>query len=356
MNFKFLRNKLSEWYELNKRDLPWRDTKDPYKIWLSEIILQQTQVKQGLSYYYKFVTNYPSIEDLAYANEDNILRDWQGLGYYSRARNLHSAAKTIVKDSQGEFPKTYQEIIKLRGIGPYTAAAISSFAFSEVKAVVDGNVSRVIARLFGIEEAINQGFTPKQIQNHADDFIDPKKPDIHNQAIMELGATVCTPKSPDCDSCPLESECRAKALGLQKVIPKKIKKIKIKERYLIYVVIESKDKILMKKRTEKDIWAGLFDFPSLEISVNSEDSEILGISQINALQKVSILNVGISDWKKHVLSHQRIWAKFIILHSQSEMIADHYDFLKGSKFYFKSELQELGKPILIVNFLKDFIL
>jgi A/G-specific adenine glycosylase len=197
------------WYQINKRDLPWRDTTNPYYIWLSEIILQQTRVDQGLPYYIKFVAAFPTVEDLAKASQDEVLRLWQGLGYYSRGRNLHFTANQVVKDFGGVFPSNYDDLLKLKGVGNYTAAAIASFCWNQKKAVVDGNVYRVLARYFGIESDISLTNTQKNFQNLANELLNSKKPGLHNQAIMEFGALQCVPKQPNCMSCPLQSTCVA---------------------------------------------------------------------------------------------------------------------------------------------------
>ncbi len=266
------------WYHQNKRDLPWRDTQNPYKIWLSEIILQQTRVAQGMPYYQKFVENFPTVQELANADEETVLRLWQGLGYYSRARNLHAAAKYISEELNGIFPTTYIEIKKLKGVGDYTAAAISSFAFDEVQAVVDGNVYRVLARFFGIEKDITSSEEKKEFRELAQKLISTKEPAIYNQSIMEFGALQCVPKNPNCKNCPLQENCTAFAKNLIEKLPVKSKKTVVKDRFMHYLVFvngeesnkkdkdnkNSEKKVLVHKRQEGDIWQGLYDFFVLE--------------------------------------------------------------------------------------------
>lgn len=344
--------RLISWYEKNKRSLPWRDTRDPYAIWMSEIILQQTRVDQGLPYYQKFMDHYPNIEDLANASEDQVLRDWEGLGYYSRARNLHFTAKYIRDERNGAFPNTYEDIKKLKGVGPYTAAAIASFAFLEKKAVLDGNVARVISRLFAVEDAIDKGATQKLLQQLSDEIISESQPDIHNQAIMEYGAMICTPKNPKCEECVLIEKCEGKRKNIHLDIPFKSKKIKVKERFFIYLIIENENKLMMKKRGEKDIWANLYEFPLIEISEKLKDSELEERIQ-TSLPNIDFEIEDSGEWKKHLLSHQRIWAKFIILHTVKEIKEGALELLEIGSFYNNDEIQNLGKPILISNFLKE---
>ena len=252
------------WYSDNKRDLPWRMDRNPYKIWLSEIILQQTRVDQGLPYYLKFVEKYPSVHDLASAREDDVLRTWQGLGYYSRARNLHKCAKTIVEIFNGNFPSTKVELMQLPGIGPYTSAAIASIAFGKKEAVIDGNVLRVITRIYGIEDDISNQKTQKEIKTIVDELIPTSQPDQFNQAIMEFGALQCTPKKPGCDICSFRGLCIAQFKGSQMKIPFKSKKNGKRTRFFNYFLIEINENYLLRKRLKKDIWNGLFEFYLIE--------------------------------------------------------------------------------------------
>ena len=250
MNFSEI---LLEWYTLNKRELPWRNTGNPYFIWLSEIILQQTRVKQGLSYYLKFIKEFPEITDLANATEDQVLKLWQGLGYYSRARNLHYSSKYIVKYHDGIFPRLYSDIIQLKGIGTYTAAAIASFSFGLPYAVVDGNVIRVLSRIFGIEISFQTALGLKQYQQLAQELLNKKNPAQHNQAVMEFGAIQCTPKSPKCSACPFISNCIAYNTNSIDKFPAKSNRIKVKKRFLNYLLIENSDTVILGKKNE-GIW------------------------------------------------------------------------------------------------------
>lgn len=255
---------LLKWYALNRRDLPWRQTSDPYKIWLSEVILQQTRVDQGMAYYLKFVEKYPKIGDLARDLEDNVLKLWQGLGYYSRARNLHKTAQQVQNEHKGIFPTTYHDIIKLKGIGPYTAAAIASIAFDEPVAVLDGNVYRVLSRYYGIYTPIDQPAAKKEFTQLANEWVPQKQAGDFNQAMMELGATVCTPRNPNCDSCPIENACFARSKKMQDQFPVKAKKILVKERRLHYLYITDGKDFLIQQRTGNDIWKGLYELVLIE--------------------------------------------------------------------------------------------
>ncbi len=291
---------IQDWYRQNLRDLPWRQTKDPYLIWLSEIILQQTRVDQGLPYYTKFSSAYPTITDLANAEEEQVLLIWQGLGYYSRARNMLKTAKHIVNDHSSKFPRTYQELLKLKGIGPYTAAAIASFAFKETTPVIDGNVYRVLTRYFGIDLAIDSKEGKNQIAELANILIDKNEPDIYNQAIMEFGALQCKPKNPSCSSCPISDACISYAQNNVQERPLKLKKTKVVTRYFHYLVARKNDQLLIEKRTDNDIWKGLFQFPLIE--TNSTDLSNETKDQYIIKHSSAVFT--------HKLSHQIIYARF----------------------------------------------
>lgn len=302
---------LTLWYQENLRDLPWRKTNDPYKIWLSEVILQQTRVAQGLPYYIKFITNYPNVKALAEASEQEVLRDWQGLGYYSRARNLQKAAKQIVAEHGGVFPQTYEALRKLQGIGPYTAAAIASIAFHAPHAVVDGNVYRVLSRLFGIKEAIDTGKGQVVFQQKADVLLDTEQPGRHNQAMMEFGATMCTPKQPRCESCPFQRECYAFQKQEINVLPYKAGKVKVRARQLNYVLFSHEDGFYLQKRPAGDIWQGLYTPWMLETDLLLTEEEIFTeITQVFKLDSVSFQLLDRSADFKHLLTHQRLFARF----------------------------------------------
>lgn len=306
--------KLINWYAVNKRDLPWRNQTNAYFIWLSEIILQQTQVVQGLNYYLKFIKNYPTVKTLANACEDEILKDWQGLGYYSRARNLHSAAKSIIEKHNGKFPTNYEEIKNLKGVGDYTAAAIASFAYNLPHAVVDGNVYRVLSRLFGIETPIDSGIGKKQYQELANELLDKKNPATHNQAIMEFGSQYCKPVNPDCNNCIFNKKCFAFANNLVSVLPIKEKKTKIRNRYLNYLVLIDKNKnIFLNKRSENDIWKGLYEFYLFESDKELSEFELWNNKTIMSLIASNYSITYVSKLYKHILSHQHLYAKFYII-------------------------------------------
>ena len=300
---------LIEWYLIHKRDLPWRQTTDPYAVWLSEIILQQTRVAQGLPYYNKFIRNFPTIFDLARASENDVLVNWQGLGYYSRARNLHETAKKIVTENNGVFPNTYHELLKLKGVGKYTAAAIASFCFNEVVPAIDGNVLRVIARHFGVFEPIDLNASLKEIAEISAIEIDQKRPDIYNQAMMEFGATICLPKNPFCNECPIVATCKAKQIGLENDIPYKSKKVLTRARYFNYFHIEIDNKIILIKRLEKDIWKNLYDLPLIETSKAINATELENLLIKNSLNFKLSENHNSLNFK-HILSHQIIYATF----------------------------------------------
>ena len=290
---------LLDWFRENGRDLPWRQTRDPYAIWLSEIILQQTQVKQGWEYWERFMHRWPKVEDLAAASEDDVLREWQGLGYYSRARNLHFAARQIL--SLGHFPDTLEEIKKLKGVGDYTAAAIASIAFGLPAAVVDGNVYRVLARHYGIDTPINTTEGKKVFAALAQELLPSTEASAYNQAIMDFGAIQCTPQSPHCERCPLMESCEAFRTGRIAQLPVKLKNLKIHERHLTYIYIRCQGQTVIRRRGPGDIWQGLWEPVLVEA-----DSVIPSAAQL--LRK----NV------KHVLTHRVLYADFYLLESNDK--------------------------------------
>jgi len=300
---------LLQWYLLNKRDLPWRNTQNPYLIWLSEIILQQTRVAQGLPYFLKFAQKYPQIESLARAPEDEVLKLWQGLGYYSRGRNMLKTAQFIVEHLQGQFPNSYAELIKLKGIGPYTAAAIASFAFNEAVAVLDGNVFRVLSRFFAISDSIDSVSGKKLFSALANDFLNKSNPALHNQAIMELGALICTPQNPSCAICPLQTNCLAFVQGNPSQFPVKSKKVQSKKRYIAYFHFNYNGKIAVFKRPPGGIWHALYDLPYLESDepLQKKDWFSQAIDK-NWLEPKQTLDLIFE--KKHILTHQHIYAQF----------------------------------------------
>lgn len=342
-------NILIDWYLQNKRDLPWRKTTNPYYIWLSEIILQQTRVEQGTSYYLKFVEQYPTVFSLAEANEQDILKLWQGLGYYSRARNLHFSAKYIVNELNGSFPTTYQEILKLKGVGDYTASAIASICYNESTAVVDGNVYRVLARFFGVDTPINSTKGIKYFKELAQELINVKNPATHNQAIMEFGARMCKPQNPDCKICPLNDKCVALEKKAIKELPVKEKKIKIKKRYFNYlVVISSDNKTVLNQRTGKGIWQGLYEFPLIESEKALDKNEVLSNDIFQNLIADNLINLKLFNPKEivHKLSHQHLYTRFWIVKTN-----------KTTKISLNwKDIYELPVPRLIDNFIEEFAL
>lgn len=303
------------WYQSNKRDLPWRHTKDPYKIWISEIILQQTRVNQGLKYYLKFINHFPKVADMAKASEDDILKLWQGLGYYSRARNLHATAKIIHEKYNDRFPDNYKELLELKGVGPYTAAAIASFAYNEAQAVVDGNVYRLLSRYYGIQTPINSTEGQKEFANLAKTLLDKKQAATYNQAIMEFGALQCKIKQVDCESCPLKNSCKTYQLNWQDVLPIKIKKTKIRNRYFDYFIISHNKEYQLQQRVNNDIWNKLYEFPLLENDTITDEKTIINSNWWKEnIPEGSQLNF-IKTAKKHKLSHQHIHARFWYIES-----------------------------------------
>jgi A/G-specific adenine glycosylase len=302
---------LQQWYAIKKRDLPWRKTGSPYFIWLSEVILQQTRVNQGLDYYIRFTDRYPRIEDMANAPLDDVLKLWQGLGYYTRARNMHETAKFIVNNLNGLFPDSFEGLLKLKGIGKYTAAAIASLSFKEPVAVVDGNVFRVLARLYGIHEPINTAQGRLVFEERAAGILDRANPDIHNQALMELGALVCIPRNPRCDACPLEKDCVARSRGIIDLLPLKADKKQQKNRYFNYIFLTGGGYTWLSKRTGKDIWHSLYEFPLIETAGPVTREELSALPGWNDLLGASEFKINGSSLKyKHKLTHQTLHCTF----------------------------------------------
>lgn len=306
-------NSLTRWYLKNKRDLPWRNTKDPYLIWLSEIMLQQTRVAQGTPYYYAFKEAFPSVFDLANASEEQVLKLWQGLGYYSRARNLHKTAQYVAVELNGEFPKTYNELLKLKGVGSYTAAAIASFSFNEDVPVVDGNVFRVLSRFFDVETDIASSSAKKEFTELAKELLPKNNSAVFNQAIMEFGALQCVPQNPNCNQCVLNSGCLALQKKKVQLLPIKSKKLKVTNRYFNYLVFsDTINKTMIQKRSKKGIWHNLYEFPLIESLqvLESEDFQI-------QLHQQNFIDNGIISFEEfnsisrvHKLSHQHLYIKF----------------------------------------------
>jgi len=339
-------NHLILWYLKNKRDLPWRHTTDPYKIWLSEIMLQQTRVAQGIPYYLKFINTFPSVKELADASEEEVLKLWQGLGYYTRARNLHATAKYISYELNEVFPSNYIDLKKLKGVGDYTASAIASICYKEPKAVLDGNVFRVLARLYGIDMAVNTPEGIKVFSKLSQQLLDVNNPDIHNQAIMEFGARHCTPKKPLCESCIYNRDCVALKNKLVNQLPVKLRKLKVKKRYFNYIVpIIDNEFTILNKREEKGIWANLYEFPLVETL------ELIGFDELkNEIEQLGVFKnpfeFSLYNEKEivHKLSHQHIHTRFWIVttHERVESIISI------------SEIEKYPVSVLIANFINEF--
>jgi A/G-specific adenine glycosylase len=337
---------ICEWYRRNKRDLPWRETKDPYFIWLSEVILQQTRVDQGKNYYLKFISHYPTVQDLAMADEQEVLNDWQGLGYYSRARNLHASAKMIVDNFNGKFPSTYSDILSLKGVGEYTSAAIASFAFDLPHVVLDGNVFRILSRIFDVALPIDSSEGKKAFQKLAEELLPKDNAAEFNQAIMEFGAIHCTPVNPSCENCIFNTNCLAFTNKTVSSRPVKIGKTKVRKRFFNYLIFISKGKIILQKRLNDDIWKHLFEFPLIETDVEQNELEFNDIlnSKYGMQSRFSILG------KKHILSHQHLFAQYWFFSCES------LDFFPQDENVIAIEigkLQDFPLPRLIDRFLEE---
>ncbi|WP_309608081.1 A/G-specific adenine glycosylase [Flavobacterium sp.] len=333
---------LATWYLDKKRDLPWRKTTNPYYIWLSEIMLQQTRVAQGLPYYEAFTQTFPTVFDLANANEEQVLKLWQGLGYYSRARNLHTTAKYIASELNGIFPTNYNDLLKLKGVGEYTAAAIASFSYNEVVPVVDGNVYRVLARYFDVATDIASAKAKKEFTDLAFEVISKENPALFNQSIMEFGALQCVPKNPNCSICPLNNSCAALALDKVNQLPVKIKKLKVKHRFLNYLYIfDNENKTTINKRTEKGIWHNLYELPLVETEIETSDVEILSLIK-SKIENISDIRLLESDAIIHKLTHQHLNIKFWKI-KQNNVFENGLDFESLNKFPF---------PIVLHNFIE----
>ena len=344
MNFS---NSLIQWYLNHKRDLPWRNTQNPYPIWLSEIMLQQTRVAQGTPYFLSFLAAFPTVFDLANASEEQVLKLWQGLGYYSRARNLHKTAQHIAFECDGVFPNSYSELLKLKGIGEYTAAAIASFAYKEVVPVVDGNVFRVLSRYFDIETDIAQASAKKEFSALALELIPKNSPDVFNQAIMEFGALQCVPKNPTCSECIFNSSCLALKNNKISQLPVKNKKTKVTKRYFNYLIFSDiNGKIPIQKRTEKGIWHNLYEFPLVEGLETTSESEIIDLISNQKIISNKIAKIKLCNSEKiiHKLSHQHLYINFWEV-NVSGVIEDGFEL---------NQLKTFPFPIVIYNFIESY--
>ncbi len=331
------------WYSDNKRELPWRGTRDPYKIWLSEVILQQTRVAQGMPYYLKFIERFPTVSDLAGATETEILKLWQGLGYYSRARNMHAAARTVEREYNGSFPTSYKELLKLKGVGDYTASAIASICSGEPTPVVDGNVYRVLARYFGVVIPTNSSAGIKYFKQLATEVMDPSSIGDYNQAIMEFGALQCKPQNQGCETCPLNEGCKARQEGRVAELPVKLRQKKVKTRFFNYLVYLDRDKkTRLQKRTGKGIWRHMYEFPLVETDRLLEPDEMY-----SSLDNKD-LGGEVTLWREepvvHKLSHQHLVTRFWIIEVKEEIA-------QGIPL---EKIDEYPVPVLVSEFLRTF--
>ena len=338
-------NLLLQWYLQNKRDLPWRKTTDAYPIWLSEIMLQQTRVAQGMPYFLSFMKRFPTVFDLAKADEEQVLKLWQGLGYYSRARNMHKTAQIIASEFNGNFPNNYTELLKLKGIGDYTAAAIASFAFNEIVPVVDGNVFRVLSRYFDVETDISSATSKKEFAALAKELMPTNNPALFNQAIMEFGALQCVPKNPDCGICVFSSSCAALQKNKVNQLPIKTKKTKVRNRYFHYLIFQDNDNAtLLNKRTAKGIWHNLYEFPVIETEQPTSQETIIATIKSD-FKDLDITDVFIFDEPIiHKLSHQHLTISFYKVNVSKKLVGG---------IDLKS-IQQFPFPIVIFNFIEKY--
>lgn len=339
--------KLLKWNEAeNRRQMPWKGEKDPYKIWLSEIILQQTRVEQGWAYYNKFITEFPTVKQLAKAPDEKVFKLWEGLGYYSRCKNLLETARIISHHHKGVFPADYQTIRQLKGIGPYTAAAIASFAFNLPYAVVDGNVQRVLARYFGISTPVDSTAGKKLFDQLAQALLDKESPALYNQAIMDFGATICKPQNPLCDSCIQKKECVARKLDQVRALPVKEKSLVKKDRHFFYYIILYDKQVYVRKRTGKDIWQNLYEFVLFEAAGNHDNSSLTFLQQITGKKNAPIVSEG--KVYRQQLSHQTIHGRFMVLSVTKPTAA-----LKDYTLVDLSKIDQLPFPVLINQYLQS---
>lgn len=360
----FFRTRLLGWYEASHRPLPWKGERDPYRIWLSEIILQQTRVEQGLPYFQKFTEHFPDVHALAQAPEDLVLKLWEGLGYYSRARNLHATAKYISVALHGRFPDTYEGIRALKGVGDYTAAAIASFAFNLPHAVLDGNVYRVLSRFFGIETPTDSGAAKKEFAALAARVLDPARPGDFNQAIMDFGATHCTPRQARCGTCPLQAECVALRLGKVDELPRRSKNLVKKDRFFVYFIVSQRDKVFIRQRSDRDIWQKLWEFPLAETEAMPD-----GRSAIEALIRQHLFDPGLMDNAallrtvsapyRQVLTHRVVTAVFCEIDMPDDTPAEVFEkqAFENCRLVTREELKKnIAVPRIIARFLQEKVL
>lgn len=335
-----------QWYGLHKRPLPWRNTREPYFIWLSEIMLQQTRVVQGIPYYLTFVKTFPTVQDLAAAEEEEVLKLWQGLGYYSRARNLHATAKFIARECNGAFPDTYKGLVQLKGVGDYTASAIASICFDRPEAVVDGNVYRVLSRYFGVDLPTNSSHGAAYFKDLAHKLMDVDNIRDYNQGLMEFGALQCVPKNPDCGICPLKEDCVALATDTVKTLPIKLKKAKVRKRYFNYLVfVDAHNNTLLQQRKGKGIWENLYEFPLMEtegeVKVDEVTENLRDLVMVEEPSEVYLYN---RKQVVHKLSHQHLYTQFWIVYVKEKL-------REGIKI---TDLPKYPVPVLIADFINTF--
>jgi A/G-specific adenine glycosylase len=337
-----------KWYNENRRELPWRETKNPYYIWISEVILQQTRVAQGLEYYNRFISTFPTIKDLANADIDKVMKIWQGLGYYTRARNLHSSAKQILTDYNGKMPSTYSELLKIKGLGPYSAGAIASFAYGEAVPAIDGNVYRVLSRVFGLFSSSETASGKKEFYNLTLELMDKENPDTFNQALLDFGALQCVPRSPNCADCPFQDICYAYRNNLTNQLPVKGKKLKTRDRYLNYIIIKHKVYTFIKRREVGDIWTSLYEFPLIETDSSADIKTLLMNSAWKEhFAKEEVIVLYESQVIKHILSHQTLYTKFYIVEVSKPTYYITTNYLKVKV----DDIQDYSTPRVIDNFL-----
>jgi A/G-specific adenine glycosylase len=337
---------LLAWYAHYRRDLPWRENQDPYKVWLSEVILQQTRIEQGKAYFIKFVELFPDVHHLAKASEDEVLKAWQGLGYYSRARNLHATAQIVSRDMHGVFPRSAQDLHRLKGVGEYTAAAIASICYDEAVPVIDGNVMRVLSRVFGIDEPVDSPQGKKVIKGLAEEHLKGSKPSVYNQAIMDLGAMQCVPSNPDCLNCPLAALCVAKQSGRANQLPVKKQKIKVQEVFMLHLVVHDHANVWLIKRPESGIWGGLYDFPTivLENLKNAEDEALRWIEK----RGLKTAQIDFSEEYVHLLTHRRIRTIFVAVQVKKLKTCDDPHILR----ILKRDFHRYGIPRLTEKYIE----
>ncbi len=304
---------LLEWFSVHGRQLPWRNCGNPYHIWVSEVILQQTRVSQGMDYFLRFVEQFPTVEDLAAAPLDAVMKSWQGLGYYTRARNLHKAAQLIVNDYGGELPNSYKELLKLPGLGPYAAGAVASFAFHEPVPAIDGNVYRVLARVFGVFDSPGTGAGKKAFYTLCSEVMDHENPHLFNQAIIDFGALQCTPGRPDCAPCPMRGLCYAEANGLQTSLPTKERELKVRPRFFHFIMARWRGDTFIELRQGKDIWHSLYQFPLIETKERVEPEDFTQSEEFQELVGIDCTVTHISEEKRQLLSHQELFIRFYIV-------------------------------------------